>query len=168
MSTVRDRRLQSDHQRLAALVSRYPNKLKVEAARGNPPESYLLLIKGRGIAAVNRDLPTYCTEQRLRVELPAEYPAVPPLVTVLGPIFHPHVWPRSNVVCTGSWNITEPLDQLVLRLSSLIFYDPEQLNWRSVANQAAADWASRNRNLFPLDLLVETGRERAHNWCESA
>ena len=44
MSTVRDRRLQSDHERLVRLVAAHKEKIAIETARGNPPETYLLLM----------------------------------------------------------------------------------------------------------------------------
>jgi ubiquitin-protein ligase len=149
MSTVRQRRLQSDYDRLSALISAKKTGISIESARGNPPETYILVFRGRCIAELRGTAPVYCDRQRMKIEFPADYPAVPPLVTVLGAIFHPHVWPHNNVVCLGPWNITESLDSLALRLEAIVRYAPEQLNWKSVANQEAAIWASRNRHLFP-------------------
>lgn len=171
MSTVRDRRLQSDHERLVCLVSMHKEKIAIETVRGDPPEAYLLLFKGRTIAEVKDSKPLFSRQQHLKIELGADYPAMPPLVTMLSQIFHPHVWPQNNIVCLGPWNITETLDNLVMRLYSITVFDPNQLNWKSVANQEAAIWARRNQHLFPLDELTSNSSSSVQpiqNWYESA
>jgi ubiquitin-protein ligase len=171
MSTVRDRRLQSDHERLARLAAAHKEKIVIETARGNPPETYFLLFSGRTIAEVKDRDPVFTRQQHLKIEFGADYPAMPPLVTMLSRIFHPHVWPQNNVVCLGPWNITETLDNLVMRLYSIAVFDPNQLNWKSVANQEAAAWARRNQDLFPLDELTSNSLSSAppiQSWYESA
>jgi len=155
MSTVRERRLRSDSERLVTLISAHKPNLSIECARGNPPETYIVVFTGSSIVEVKGNEPVMRHQHRLKIEMTADYPAIPPLVTVLGQIFHPHVWPQNNVVCLGPWKITETLDNLVLRLYGLLVYDKEQLNWKSVANQEAAIWASRNKHLFPLGRLGE-------------
>lgn len=160
MSMVRERRLRSDYERLVRLASAQNAGVSIECVRGNPPETYIVILHGQSIVAVNETGPVMADRHRLKIELLADYPAVSPLVTVLGPIFHPHVWPQNNVVCLGPWNITESLDNLVSRLYSMLVYDPQQLNWKSVANQDAAIWASRHKHLFPLGRL-RAARETA-------
>jgi ubiquitin-protein ligase len=150
MSTVRERRLRSDGERLNAYIAQNRSQVAIEQARGTPAETFILSFKVPSIVRVEQGKPVVREQHRMKVELPADYPALPPLVTVLDPIFHPHVWPRNNVVCLGSWTITESLDQLVTRLHSMLVYQPAQLNWKSVANNEAAVWASRNTHLFPL------------------
>ena len=155
MSSVRERRLRSDYERLGDLISAHKRNLTIECARGNPAETYIVIFTASSIVAIKDNEPVLRHQHRLKIEMAADYPAIPPLVTVLGPIFHPHVWPQNNVVCLGPWKITETLDNLVLRLFRLLVYDLEQLNWKSVANQEAAIWASRNKHLFPLGRLGE-------------
>lgn len=161
MNLVRERRLRSDYERLIRLTSAQKALLSIECARGNPPETYIVIFTGPSIAEVNQTGPVFASQHRLKIELPADYPAIPPLITVLGRIFHPHVWPQNNVVCLGPWNITESLDNLVSRLYSILVYDPQQLNWKSVANQEAAIWASRHKHLFPLAGQVNRLEETA-------
>lgn len=169
MSVVRHRRLQADHERLLKLVSANQPKLMIESTQGNPPERYILAFRVPTLTELRGTIPVYCERQRLKIEMPADYPAVCPLVTVFGTIFHPHIWPKNNVVCLGSWSISESLDQLVLRLFSLLRYDPEQLNWRSVANYEAADWARRNQHLFPLGRKETAAKAPQVNpWYETA
>ena len=172
MNTVRERRIQSDYARLASLSSVHKAKLAIETTRGTPPETYFLRFKGESVAEVKGREPVFCKQQHLKIELSAEYPAMPPLVTVLTKIFHPHVWPQNNVVCLGPWNITETLDNLVVRLYSMMVFDPNHLNWKSVANQEAAIWASRNQHLFPFGALVSStllpANPAIQGWYESA
>src|SRR5579864_7104678 len=171
MISVRQRRLQSDYERLAGLVAARASQLGIESARGKPPETYIVVFRTPTIAELRGNVPVFCGRQRMKIEIPADYPAIAPQVTVLAPIFHPHVWPRTNTVCLGPWNITESLDGLVVRLDAIVRYDPSQLNWKSVANQEAADWAVRNQHLFPLDRSersVSISEPRAHRWCETA
>jgi len=167
MNTVRERRLQSDFTRLSNLVSSHSARLTIETLRGNPPETYLIVCRGRSIAEVQGDDASFCKKQHLKIELGAEYPAMPPLVTFLSPIFHPHVWLQNNVVCLGPWNISETLENLMVRLYSIVVFDPDHMNWRSAANQEAAIWASRNRHLFPLTEPLLSSRT-IQGWYETA
>ena len=57
MSTVRERRLQSDYARLNSLASAHSTKLTIESMRGNPPETYLIVCRGRSIAEVKSGEP---------------------------------------------------------------------------------------------------------------
>jgi ubiquitin-protein ligase len=150
VNSLRQQRLHADHERLLRLASALKPALTVELAQGDPPEKYILVFRGPSLAELRGTVPIYSDRQRLKIELPADYPALAPLVTVLGVVFHPHIWPRSNVVCLGRWDMTESLDGLALRLHSMLRYHLEQLNWRSVANPEAAEWARRNQHLFPL------------------
>ncbi|HEV3041050.1 MAG TPA: ubiquitin-conjugating enzyme E2 [Candidatus Angelobacter sp.] len=167
MNTVRERRLHSGFTRLNNLVSAHSDKLTIESMRGSPPETYLIVCRGRSIASVKGSELDFCKKQYLKIELGAEYPAMPPLVTFLSPIFHPHVWPQNNVVCLGSWNISETLENLVARLYSIVVFDPDHMNWKSAANQEAAIWASRNRHLFPLGESLFSSRT-IQGWYETA
>lgn len=171
MSTVRERRLNSDRERLAEYIARHKSSIALEQTRGTPAEMFILLFKVPSVVRVEQNKPVIREQHRLKIELPADYPALPPLVTVLDAFFHPHVWPKNNVVCLGSWTITESLDQLVERLHGMILYQPAQMNWKSVANDEAAAWASRNTHLFPLNRLrEESGRAAAmtRQWPETA
>ena len=110
MSIVRERRLRSDHERLGTLISAHKSDLAIECARGNPPETFIVAFTASSIVEVKGNEPVLRHQHRLKIEMAADYPAIPPLVTVLGQIFHPHVWPQNNVVCLGPWKITETLE----------------------------------------------------------
>jgi ubiquitin-protein ligase len=69
---------------------------------------------------------------------------------MLSPLVHPHVWPN-RVFCLGTWRPSEKLDSLLHRVASILTYDPAAINWRSVADDAAAAWARNNQKMLPLD-----------------
>lgn len=150
MKTVRERRLWSDYERVKSLVSSQGKNLSIESTQGEPPENYVIIFRLPSIIRFSANEPVLSPLHRLKLELTADYPALPPRVTVLGEIWHPHIWPRNNLICLGQWNIAEPLDSLVLRLASLLVYELDQLNWKSVANEQAALWARDNQHRLPL------------------
>jgi len=154
MSSVRSRRLAADHEKLAALAAASGGTIAIESSNGRPPDSYTLRYRCRGVAAVAGDSPSYRDTHSLCLELPLGYPIQAPLVRFLTPIFHPHVFPGTHVVCIGTWTINEQLDQLVLRLGALIQYDPQYFNFASPANATAAEWARRHLRRFPVDSVT--------------
>jgi ubiquitin-protein ligase len=92
---------------------------------------------------------------RIEIELGIRYPFQPPKVTVLTPVFHPHVFP-SGIVCIGArWSASEGMDLFVRRIARLLAYDPLLVNPGSIANPAAFHWyeATRRRHpeAFPTD-----------------
>ena len=148
---VRQRRLTADHQRLKALVESSGGTLSIESAAGDPPEVYVLLYKCRGIERLNSDAPVYRDSHRVQIRLPAIYPALQPLCTMLTPLYHPHVW-QNNMVCLGkSWRPAEYLDLLALRLGAIIQCEPQYFDFEHPANREAAEWTRQHMSLFPLD-----------------
>lgn len=92
---------------------------------------------------------------RIEIELGLRHPFQPPKVTVLTPVFHPHVFP-SGVVCIGSrWSASEGMDLFVRRIARLLAYDPLLVNPGSIANPGAFHWyeSARRRHpeAFPTD-----------------
>lgn len=155
MSSLRERRLLHDFSALKDLAEESAGRLQLEKAAGDPPEHYILKMRCCSVSNLLNGAPVLSREQRIRLHLPVQYPAVPPQAVMLSPIFHPHVWPNQTV-CLGHWSPPEKLDTLVLRIASILIFDPAQFNWKSVANHEAAVWAQKNLNLFPLDNLWTT------------
>ena len=147
---VRQRRLASDYQRLKALAEASGGTLIIESTAGNPPDTYVLAYKCRGIERLTGNGPVYRDSHRVEIRLPAIYPALQPLCTVLTPIFHPHVW-QNNMVCLGkSWRPAEYLDLLALRIGAVIQCEPQYFDFEHPANREAAAWAHQHMTLFPL------------------
>lgn len=152
MPGARDMRLQADYEHLRALAANSGGALNIESALGRPPDQYVLLYRCRGIERLVGEKPVYRDMHRVRIKLPAHYPApsAPPVVEMLTPIYHPHVFPNL-AVCMGSWQTTEYLEEFALRLGALLQYDRRYLNIKDPANEQAMYWVSRNLALLPTD-----------------
>jgi ubiquitin-protein ligase len=149
---ARDLRLQADYDHLVEVAEQSGGALRIESVSGKPPDTYVLVYRCRGIEAVVNDRPVYRNLHRVRIRLPARYPApsAPPVVEMLTPIFHPHVYPNQTV-CMGSWVTTEYLEEFALRLGALFQFERQFLNPMDPANPQAMAWTSRNLLLLPTD-----------------
>jgi ubiquitin-protein ligase len=166
MNDVRQRRLAADHQMVSQLVTESGNTLHVESIDGNPPHTYIIQYRCRGIERLNGQAPIYREEHRVRIALPANYPAQGPVATMLTPIFHPHIW-SSNAICLGRWTLSERLDNLLTRIGAIIQYDPQYFDFNSPANRDASAWAQRNMRLFPVgrcNFKVPSARAGEISW----
>lgn len=152
MPGARDLRLQADFEHLHALANRSGGTINVEAVQGRPPDQVVLAYRCRGIERVEKGRPVYRDLHRLRIRLPAKYPApsAPPIVEMLTPIFHPHVYPN-HMVCIGHWETAEYLEEFSLRLGAMLQFDRRYLNVIDPADPAAMEWVQRNLLLLPTD-----------------
>ena len=150
INRVRDRRLESDFMAAQAVVLASRQRIMIEESFGSPPESYHFLFRCRSVSKIVSDVAFYREEHRVAIQFPSGYPAQPPFAAMLTPVIHPHIWPNGTL-CLGSWKPGEKLDSLLQRIGAILTYDPIALNWRSVADDAAAIWAKQNLDLFPLD-----------------
>jgi len=97
---------------------------------------------------------------RIAIDLAPRHPFLPPVTTVLTPIFHPHVF-ASGVVCIGSkWLPGEGFDLFVQRVVRLLAFDPLLMNPYSIADAAANAWYQaalrRHPGAFPTDAAALT------------
>lgn len=152
MSNARDMRLQSDYQAVLTLANGSGGTLTVDSVQGRPPDHYLLAYRVRSIERLEQGKPIYRDLHLVKVRLPSRYPApsAPPVVQLLTPIFHPHVYPN-RTVCLGQWQTSEFLDELVLRIGAMLQFDRRGLNIKDPANEAAVAWAQKNMHLLPTD-----------------
>jgi len=90
---------------------------------------------------------TRAAAHRVRLTLEAGYPlyAPPDVRMVSRPVFHPNVFEDGRICCGGSWNPTEGLAFLTLRIARMLLYDPAVTSTDSPANVAAAEWYEANR-----------------------
>ena len=151
--SIRLRRLRSDEEKLQALAAASGGAISIDSTRGNPPDEYLVTYRCRGVASVRHGSPVYRDQHTVAITLPPAYPspAGRPGVQVKTPIWHPHVFAVGQTVCLGAWQISEHLDQLVLRIGSILQFEPAYFDFNSPANPEARDWVERNIRLFPTD-----------------
>ena len=157
MNLVRLRRLQSDHDAICALAEASGSRLTIASVAGAPPETYRLVLRCRSVIGFDGGHVRFGEEHHLRLYLPAQYPAVAPVATMLTPLLNPHVWPN-RTVCLGAWSMAEKLDSVVLRIAALLVLDPAALNWRSVADETIVPWVKQNHARLPLDGPLGQGR----------
>lgn len=152
MLNARDLRLESDCRHLRKLAAESGGTLSIESTSGKPVDRYVLIYRCRGIERLENGIPVYRDLHRVSIRLPAKYPApiAPPVVQLLTPLYHPHVYPNL-VVCMGAWQTSEFLDEFALRLGALLQFEREYLAIKDPANEEAVEWAKRNRMLFPTD-----------------
>ena len=156
MSLVRERRLRSDRDALMGFIAASGGRVTLEAQTGDPPDSYHLIFRCRSVVAIDGETATFGTVHRVRIYLPAQYPAAPPVASLRSPLMHPHVW-DNGTVCLGAWNPAEKLDSVLARIAAILVWDRAGLNWRSVANEAAVPWARAHWDSLPLDESFPAG-----------
>src|SRR5262245_41221 len=103
MTSVRDRRLESDYEKVQELAKNSGGTISVDRVVGSPPHTYTITLHCRGIERLNGSTPVYRERHTFNLQLPAAYPspAGRPLVSFATPVFHPHVFPN-QMVCLGS------------------------------------------------------------------
>lgn len=152
MANARDLRLQSDYRHLRTLADGSGGTMAIESVKGRPIDQYVLVYRCRGIERLENGRPIYRDLHRVSIRLPSKYPApiAPPVVQLLTPLYHPHVY-KNLVVCMGNWQTSEFLDEFALRLGALLQFEREYLAIKDPANEEAVEWAKKNRMLFPTD-----------------
>ncbi len=144
---IRSARLQNEHQKVRTLVDR-SDLIHIVATDGNPPDRYRIRFTARGVESVRNNMPVYRESHEVSIYLHAEYPLKQPQLKWLTPIFHPNIH-VTGAVCIGAWWAAKTLDELLLTLGEMIQY--KNLDPTDPMNSKAAQWAQRNRQLFPVD-----------------
>ena len=149
MPSPREKRLQTDFQKIQQLISESGGSLRLVSARGNPPRKYVIeyrcpsLIKQSGRVSIRH-------EHRVEIQLDTSYPMSKPTARMLTPVFNPHVF-VTHAVCLGMrWSPLETLDTLVLRIGAILQLDPKVLDFKSLANGEAGAWARKHLDELPL------------------
>lgn len=154
MSNPHMRRLQVDYQKMKELDIRSPF-VDILDTKGDPPYQYVLRLSCKGIVRLDsNERPIYGDNHHLGILLPEEYPRERPQFRFLTPLWHPNIHDPSGTVCYGDegdhgFAPSMGLDDLIVRIIQMVRY--ENIGFNSPFNARAANWASRNRNLFPLD-----------------
>ncbi|MFZ5769910.1 MAG: hypothetical protein ACOY4W_00640 [Thermodesulfobacteriota bacterium] len=122
--------------------------IRITATAGNPPESYEITYRVKGISQVVGDQAVIVDNHRVSIVLPFGYPHFPPNCKPLTPIFHPDFDP--DAVCIGDfWNSSHSLAELIVHIGRLICY--QTYGREDVFNREALEWALAHGELLPLD-----------------
>jgi ubiquitin-protein ligase len=150
--TPRTRRLRADAEALKALKE---NSTILDAqAFGDPPERYLVTLKGKGLIRKSESDPVEVAEvHRVEIRLGIDYPRSRPDLQWLTSIYHPNI-SAVGAVCLGgystNWVPSLGLAELCEMLWDMVRYanyDP-----KSAYNYAAGRWAETQQQFdFPLD-----------------
>jgi hypothetical protein len=140
----------ADVEGVLALPRRWPGLVELRASEGRPVRAIELLLHIR--TAVDRSFPRRSrAATRMQLEIPGNYPFVPPRIDLLDPVFNPNVFP-SGVLCVGwtavaNWRLAD----LVVRAMRVIALDPGIISTARPAHYDAAEWYERlrERGWFP-------------------
>lgn len=146
----KERRLQSDFEKVKKLCNESGNTLRLVKNKGYPPSTYeieyhcpSLVINNLGEIAIRH-------VHRVEINLGINYPLEKPTANMLTPVFNPHIFSH-NAICLGVvWSAAETLDVLILRIGALLQLDPRVLDENSPANTQANLWVKANKNKIPL------------------
>ena len=121
-------------------------------AQGNPPQQYLILMKGRSLWRARGNVHPL-ESHRVEIKLGASYPRTMPEIRWITPIYHPNI-SEIGMVCLGGygthWVPSVQLDELCNMLWDMARYHNYDI--RSPYNRDAALWvASQTTFLFPTD-----------------
>ena len=148
----RIRRLRTDLKALEALKA--DSSILDFKAYGDPPDSYVVRFKGRGVSRLNEHTPPKNRDvHEVAIRLGASYPRVVPELQWKSPIYHPNI-SGAGIVCLGGygthWVPSLNLDELCEMLWDMIRY--QNYDVKSPCNREAAAWAANQRDLrLPLD-----------------
>jgi ubiquitin-protein ligase len=150
MPTPRDRRLQSDHEKVKKLSAESGGTLKLLRATGSPPTSYVIEYHCPSLVKDSSGNTSIREQHQVEINLGANYPFEKPAARMLTPVFNPHVF-TTHAICLGVvWSAAETLDTLILRIGALLQLDPKVLNPHSPANSEAEEWVRKNKAKIPL------------------
>jgi len=143
----RQRRLATDFHLMQERFSTFP-LIHLERAVGNPPETYVVSYRIRGIERVMGSQVIFRDYHEVEIKLPGTYPRTPPVCRMLTPVFHPNIEPA--IICIGDhWTASEKLPDLVVRIGEMIAYQAH--NIKSPLDGEAAMWTDLNADMLPID-----------------
>lgn len=157
--TPRERRIQSDYERLQKEFSVHPNIKIISIGDIMPPERYTVRYQDvKGIVLNGKSTPEekvvdYIYTHEAEIYLHNDYPKYKPLCYMKTEIFHPNIRKsKPNDICIGDyWAPGESLSDIIYLIGEMIMFQNYNIN--SPLNGIAAKWARENIDKFPLSNL---------------
>lgn len=154
MTSPRQRRLESDHQRIVTAFSGHPH-IRVEPVGPTPPERYAVIYSVPGLELSSTGHLSTMRQHVVQIFLPGAYPREKPYCTTERPVFHPNF---GNHICIADyWSPGQSLVDVIVQIGDMLQY--KLYNTSSPLNAIAARWASENIGSIPLDTIDLMPRE---------
>jgi ubiquitin-protein ligase len=150
MPTPREKRLNSDYLKVQQLADGSGGTIELVNARGHPPTVYVIQFHCPSLVKDEKGKIIVTGEHRVQINLGSDYPFSKPTAKMLTPVFNPHVFITQAICLGGRWTPVETLDSLILRIGSILQLDPRVLDYKSLANHDAGEWAHRHSSQLPL------------------
>jgi ubiquitin-protein ligase len=160
----RMRRLKGDYELMQELASRTDMiSFVAQSPRPNlPPERYIVTLKCKGIANVDRKgNPIYSERHQVEIYLHNQYPQRWPGMKWMTPIWHPNINHLNGSVCIDAawWTASRSLDRLVIMLGEMVQYknyhdDPTKppFPWDPEAARWSREYRKTHPKVFPVDM----------------
>ena len=144
--TARQKRLISDWEQVKKDFAGHQN-IAVTPVGEEPYEKYQVTYFVNGIYLLPDGRIVALNRHEVEIILHAEYPRYKPVCRINTPIWHPNF--RDGQICIGDiWGAGESLSDIIINIGDMIQYK----SWNSYSPLCAdaADWAIKNKHLFPV------------------
>ena len=144
--TARQRRLLSDWEQVQSDFAGHKNII-VTPVGEEPYEKYNVTYFVNGIYLQPNGKVETLVRHEVEITLHAEYPRFKPVCRIKTPIWHPNF--RDGQICIGDiWGAGESLSDIIINIGDMIQYK----SWNSFSplSADAAEWAIKNKHLFPV------------------
>ena len=146
---ARMRRMAADYEQIKKDFTGHPYVI-VKPSNDELPEKYDITYFVNGIYLLPDGRVETLGRHEVQITLHAEYPRYKPICTISTPIWHPNF--RDGQICIGDiWGAGESLSEIIINIGDMIQY--KSWNSSSPLSAEAAEWAMKNKLLFPVGSL---------------
>ena len=146
---ARMRRMASDYEQIKRDFTGHAYVV-VKPSNDELPEKYDITYFVNGIYLLPDGRIQTLSRHEVHIALHAEYPRYKPICTISTPIWHPNF--RDGQICIGDiWGAGESLSEIIINIGDMIQY--KSWNSSSPLSAEAAEWAMKNKHLFPVGSL---------------
>lgn len=141
-------RLLSEHDLLKKFIATHLF-IHIKEAFGFPPEKYHLVYRVDGLLQAGKSVESK-SEHIVEILLPDDYPAAPPVCSMLSRIFHPNI-SGDRIDIKEQWTPETTLVDLVVKIGQMIVF--QRYSIKAPLNKEAVQWAMQNKKLLPLSTV---------------